>query len=71
MKLVTALVTATLASTAVSMAPAFAEDAACKTVRLSDPGWTDITSTNALTAAVLTALGYEPEIKTLSVPIGY
>ena len=67
MKLAPALAFATL----VSAAPAFAEDAACKTVRLSDPGWTDITSTNALTSSVLTALGYQPEVKTLSVPIGY
>ena len=71
MKLAPALALATLVSTAVSAAAAFAEDAACKAVRLSDPGWTDITSTNALTSTVLTALGYEPEVKTLSVPIGY
>ena len=56
---------------ALGVSPALAEDAACKAVRLSDPGWTDITSTNALASTVLTALGYEPEVKTLSVPIGY
>lgn len=56
---------------ALGVAPAFAEDAACKAVRLSDPGWTDITSTNAIASTLLTALGYEPEVKTLSVPIGY
>ena len=52
-------------------APAFADDAACKTVRLSDPGWTDITATNGVASVVLQALGYEPEISTLSVPVGY
>ncbi len=52
-------------------APALAEDAACKAVRLSDPGWTDITSTNSIASTLLTALGYAPEVKTLSVPIGY
>lgn len=52
-------------------APAFADDDACTAIRLSDPGWSDITSTNALASTVLEALGYEPEVKSLSVPIGY
>jgi glycine betaine/proline transport system substrate-binding protein len=38
---------------------------------MSDPGWTDITATNGVTSVILTALGYEPDVKTLSVPIGY
>ncbi|QFI65019.1 L-proline glycine betaine binding ABC transporter protein ProX [Sinorhizobium alkalisoli] len=48
-----------------------AEDEACKVIRMSDPGWTDITATNAVARVLLEALGYEPDIKTLSVPIGY
>lgn len=48
-----------------------ADDASCKTIRLSDPGWTDITATNGVASVVLEALGYEPDVKTLSVPIGY
>lgn len=49
-----------------------AQDAeSCKTVRLSDPGWTDITATNGVATVVLEALGYQPDVKTLSVPIGY
>ena len=52
--------------------PAAATDAAtCKTVRLSDPGWTDINSTNAIATVLLDGLGYEADVKTLSVPIGY
>jgi len=52
--------------------PAAAEEAAaCRTVRLSDPGWTDITATNGVARALLQGLGYKPDIKTLSVPIGY
>ncbi|MBH0238050.1 choline ABC transporter substrate-binding protein [Methylobrevis albus] len=52
--------------------PALAADAeSCKTIRMSDPGWTDITSTNAIASVVLDALGYTADIKTLSVPIGY
>jgi glycine betaine/proline transport system substrate-binding protein len=54
-----------------SAAVALADDSACKVVRLSDPGWTDITATSGLASVVLTALGYQPDIKALSVPIGY
>lgn len=53
-------------------APTLAADpASCKAIRMSDPGWSDITSTNALAGTVLTALGYAPAVKSLSVPIGY
>ena len=51
---------------------AFAADpAACETIRLSDPGWTDITSTNSVASVLLEGLGYQPDVKTMSVPIGY
>ncbi|MDF1736322.1 MAG: choline ABC transporter substrate-binding protein [Minwuia sp.] len=48
-----------------------ADPAACKTVRFSDVGWTDITATTAATSVVLSALGYEPDVKVLSVPVTY
>ncbi|PDT50067.1 MULTISPECIES: choline ABC transporter substrate-binding protein [Sinorhizobium] len=48
-----------------------AEDESCRVIRMSDPGWTDITSTNAVASVLLDALGYETAIMTLSVPIGY
>ena len=32
-----------------------------RTIRLFDPGWTDINSTNAVATTILEALGYEPE----------
>ena len=52
--------------------PALAADPeSCAAIRLSDPGWTDITSTNAIASTLLAALGYAPDVKTLSVPIGY
>ncbi|WP_425532075.1 choline ABC transporter substrate-binding protein [Ancylobacter crimeensis] len=55
-----------------ALAPAVAADApTCKIIRMSDPGWTDITSTNALAGVVLAGLGYTQDVKTLSVPIGY
>ncbi|NTT86205.1 choline ABC transporter substrate-binding protein [Tabrizicola fusiformis] len=48
---------------------AFAEG--CDKVIFSDVGWTDITATTAATTLVLQALGYETEIKVLSVPVTY
>ncbi len=43
----------------------------CETVSFSDVGWTDITATTAVTTTVLEALGYETEVKVLSVPVTY
>jgi glycine betaine/proline transport system substrate-binding protein len=43
----------------------------CKTVRLSDVGWTDIQATTGVASVLLTALGYEPDVKVLSVPVTY
>ncbi|MCH2165603.1 MAG: choline ABC transporter substrate-binding protein [Marinovum sp.] len=44
---------------------------ACKTVTFSDVGWTDITATTATSSVILEALGYEPEVRVLSVPVTY
>ncbi|MGH6854408.1 MAG: choline ABC transporter substrate-binding protein [Aestuariivirga sp.] len=53
-------------------APAFAGDAeSCKAVRFADVGWTDIQVTTGTTQVVMEALGYAPEVKTLSVPVAY
>ena len=49
-------------------APAFAD---CDTITFSDVGWTDITATTAATTLVLDALGYDTDIKILSVPVTY
>ena len=43
----------------------------CDTLVFSDVGWTDITATTAATTLVLDALGYETDIKVLSVPVTY
>ncbi len=48
-----------------------AEPEACRTVRMADPGWSDIGATNALAGIVLEALGYEQKVLPLSVPIIY
>ncbi len=51
-----------------AMADAHAD---CGLVTFSDVGWTDITATTAATTVVLDALGYETDIKVLSVPVTY
>ncbi|APE43914.1 glycine/betaine ABC transporter substrate-binding protein [Sulfitobacter alexandrii] len=43
----------------------------CDTVTFSDVGWTDITATTAAATTVLEALGYDTDIKILSVPVTY
>jgi len=64
--LLTAVLMAALGSTAMA-----AEPESCRTVTFSDVGWTDITATTAATTSVLDALGYETEIKLISVPVTY
>lgn len=66
MRRAAALVLLALASPAVA-----ADPASCGPVTFSDVGWTDITATTAAASTVLTALGYEPEVKVLSVPVTY
>ncbi len=45
--------------------------ASCSEVTFSDVGWTDITATTAAASVVLEALGYETEVRVLSVPVTY
>src|SRR5690606_10205045 len=60
------------AAAALAAAPALAQEPeSCATVRFSDVGWTDITATTAATTEVLQALGYETNVKVLSVPVTY
>ncbi len=66
------LVLSLAAASALGGAPAFAADPeSCKTVRLSDVGWTDIQATTGVASVLLTALGYEPQVIQLSVPVTY
>lgn len=62
---------ATLAGLLLSGAAAAADSAACKAVRFSDVGWTDITATTAAASVVLQGLGYAPKTQVLSVPVTY
>ena len=60
------------ATTALALSLGSAVAAAeCGKVTFSDVGWTDITATTAATTVVLDALGYETDIKILSVPVTY
>ena len=60
------------ATTALALSLGSAVAAAeCSKVTFSDVGWTDITATTAATTVVLDALGYETDIKILSVPVTY
>ena len=59
------------ASAAVLITLATAAHADCDKVTFADVGWTDITATTAATTVVLQALGYETDVKVLSVPVTY
>ncbi|EIE49543.1 glycine/betaine ABC transporter substrate-binding protein [Salipiger aestuarii] len=63
MKLVT-----TVSALALSTTAAFAD---CDSVTMSDVGWTDITTTTAAAKHVLEALGYDVDVKVLSVPVTF
>jgi glycine betaine/proline transport system substrate-binding protein len=54
-----------------SFTAAAAEDASCKKVRFADVGWTDIQVTTGVAQVLLEALGYTPEVVTLTVPVTY
>ena len=69
MKQVTTRRLGTLFVTAFLPVSAFANE--CSSVRFAEVGWTDITATTALASEVLEALGYEPRVDTVSVPIAY
>lgn len=69
-KLVIAAMTAGLVLAGGS-AQAAGDPDSCKTVRFSDVGWTDITSTTATASVILEALGYEPQSQILSIPVTY
>ena len=66
MRMVTLLLATALGLPAAAQA---ADPASCATVRMADPGWSDITSTNGVAATLLRALGYRQTVSTLSVPI--
>ncbi|WP_027610264.1 choline ABC transporter substrate-binding protein [Pseudomonas sp. URIL14HWK12:I6] len=66
-KLSTAL---TIGLLALASASAFAEQS-CETVKMADPGWSDIAATNAITGFLLDGMGYKAKVDTLAVPITF
>jgi len=72
MKAFSKQLTAAILSTMMLGSLAHANDPAeCKEVRFTDPGWTDINSTNGIASVLLNSLGYSPRVQTLAVPIGF
>ncbi len=61
----------TAAVSAIALCAASAAWAQCDTVVMSDVGWTDITTTTATAKHVLEGLGYEVDVKILSVPVTF
>ena len=50
---------------------AAADPASCRTVRMADVGWSDVTATTAVLSHVLGDLGYRPQTTLLSVPVTF
>lgn len=70
--LATGLVACVLMAAQALAAPANGLDGpSCRTVRLSDVGWTDVTATTATFGVLLRDLGYQPQITVLSVPVTF
>ena len=63
---------AALVGVLLGVAPAWAADPPdCKTVRLADIGWVDVAATTAVTARLLSDLGYTPVVTSMTVPATY
>jgi glycine betaine/proline transport system substrate-binding protein len=62
-----------LGASLVSLAtPAISADAeSCKAVRFADVGWTEIQVISGIASILYDALGYQAEVKTLSVPVTF
>jgi glycine betaine/proline transport system substrate-binding protein len=58
-------------SAALAASPTQLDGDACRTVRLSDVGWTDVTATTALFSVLLERLGYQPQVTVLAVPVTF
>jgi len=69
MKMVT--IAAAAAAIASLSGQAWADDAACKTVKFADVGWSDIAATTGMASVVLEGLGYKPTVTIASIPIAF
>ncbi len=59
------------AGVSATASPAGPDGETCRTVRLSDVGWTDVTATTAVFSVLLRDLGYQPQVTVLSVPVTF
>ena len=66
-----AAIAALIAAMAAPLPSAAQDPAACRAVRFSDIGWTDITLTTALASLLFDGLGYKPSTTISSVPISF
>jgi len=55
----------------VSLARAAEVPDSCRSVHISEVGWTDIQATTGVAATLLSALGYEPRVSEMSVPVTF
>lgn len=70
--IMTKTVLAVTASLGLLTTAAFAaEPDSCGTVHFADVGWSDIAATTGTASVILKALGYETDVKVLSVPVTY
>ena len=60
-----------LAALVAAPAAAAVDPPSCRTVRLSDVGWADVTATTGLFARLVAGLGYTPKVTVLSVPVTF
>jgi glycine betaine/proline transport system substrate-binding protein len=67
-KTMIALAVSALAFTGVARA---AEPESCSTVHFADVGWSDIAATTGTASVILKALGYDTDVKVLSVPVTF
>ncbi|MDH4872369.1 choline ABC transporter substrate-binding protein [Pseudomonas sp. BN515] len=57
--------------TSYSVTTPAAEPASCKTVRMAEVGWADISATTGLASTLLKGLGYKPQTQLASIPMAY
>jgi glycine betaine/proline transport system substrate-binding protein len=69
--MVTGIIAGVMLFTAATFSAQAADAGACRQVRFSDVGWTDITATTALAGTVLQGLGYTAKTEVLSVPVTF
>ncbi|MCA0920349.1 choline ABC transporter substrate-binding protein [Pseudooceanicola nanhaiensis] len=59
------------AASLTALLSAGAAQAQCDTVRMAEPGWTDLALTTGIASVLLEAMGYETDSKVLGIPVIY